>query len=95
MEGYTFPALVFEEIRAEIKLLEVSGSALTEAGFMRVLQCTRLVNDIIGALQGRERAFPRACAACWELSMKTRKSFRKSKPCSTPRAAFKQCLSRT
>ena len=61
VEGYTFPALVFEEIRAEIKLLEVSGSALTEAGFMRVLQCTRLVNDIIGALQGRDRAFPRLC----------------------------------
>ena len=61
VEGCTFPALVFEEIKAEIKLLEVSGSALTEAGFMRVLQCTRLVNDIIGALQGRERAFPRLC----------------------------------
>ena len=61
VEGYTFPALVFEEIKAEIKLLEVSGSALTEAGFMRVLQCTRLVNDIIGALQSRERAFPRLC----------------------------------
>ena len=61
VEGYTFPALVFEEIRAEIKLLEVSGSALTEAGFMRVLQCTRLVNDIIGALKGRDRAFPRLC----------------------------------
>ena len=61
VEGYTVPALVFEEIRAEIKLLEVSGSALTEAGFMRVLQCTRLVNDIIGAMQGRDRAFPRLC----------------------------------
>ena len=61
VEGYTFPALIFEEIRAEIKLLEVSGSALTEAGFMRVLQCTRLVNDIIGALKGRDRAFPRLC----------------------------------
>ena len=48
VEGYTFPTLTFEEIRGEIKLLEVSGSALTEAGFMRVLQCTRLVNDIIG-----------------------------------------------
>ena len=40
VEGYAFPTLVFEEIRGEIKLLEVSGSALTEAGFMRVLQCT-------------------------------------------------------
>lgn len=61
VEGYTFPTLAFEEIRGEIKLLEVSGSALTEAGFMRVLQCTRLVNDIIGCLNGRERAFPRLC----------------------------------
>ena len=61
VEGYTFPSLVFEEIKGEIKLLEVSGSALTEAGFMRVLQCTRLVNDIVGALNGRERAFPRLC----------------------------------
>lgn len=61
VEGHSFPTLVFEEIKGEIKLLEVSGSALTESGFMRVLQCTRLVNDIIGALNGRERAFPRLC----------------------------------
>ena len=61
VEGHSFPALVFEEIKGEIKLLEVSGSALTESGFVRVLQCTRLVNDIIGALNGRERAFPRLC----------------------------------
>lgn len=61
VEGYTFPSLVFEEIKGEIKLLEVSGSALTEAGFMRLLQCTRLVNDIVASLSGRERAFPRLC----------------------------------
>lgn len=68
VEGYTFPSLVFEEIKGEIKLLEVSGSALTEAGFMRVLQCTRLVNDIVGALQGRERAFPRLCGMLGTVS---------------------------
>lgn len=61
VEGYTFPALQFEEIRSEIKLLEVSGSALTEAGFMRLLQVTKLVNEIIAALAGRERTFPRLC----------------------------------
>jgi len=61
VEGYTFPALTFEEIKGEIKLLEVSGSALTEEGFMRVLQCTRLVNDIVGSLKGRDRMFPRLC----------------------------------
>ena len=71
VEGYAFPALVFEEIRAEIKLLEVSGSALTEAGFMRVLQCTRLVNDIIAALQGRESAFPRLCNMLGTVSENT------------------------
>ena len=71
VEGYAFPALVFEEIRAEIKLLEVSGSALTEAGFMRVLQCTCLVNDIIAALQGRERAFPRLCGMLGTVSENT------------------------
>ena len=71
VEGYAFPALVFEEIRAEIKVLEVSGSALTEAGFMRVLQCTRLVNDIIAALQGRERAFPRLCGMLGTVSENT------------------------
>ena len=68
VEGYTFPTLVFEEIKGEIKLLEVSGSALTEAGFMRVLQCTRLVNDIVGALQGRERGFPRLCGMLGTVS---------------------------
>ena len=61
VEGHAFPSLVFEEIRGEIKLLEVSGSALTESGFMRILVCTRLVNDIVVALQGRDRAFPRLC----------------------------------
>ena len=68
VEGYAFPSLVFEEIRGEIKLLEVSGSALTEAGFMRVLQCTRLVNDIVGALQGRERGFPHLCGMLGTVS---------------------------
>ncbi len=68
VEGHTFPTLVFEEIRGEIKLLEVSGSALTEAGFMRVLQSTRLVNDIVGALHGRERAFPRLCGMLGTVS---------------------------
>ena len=68
VEGYSFPTLVFEEIRGEIKLLEVSGSALTEAGFMRVLQCTRLVNDIVGALQGRERGFPHLCGMLGTVS---------------------------
>jgi len=62
VEGYSFPTLTFEEIKGEIKLLEVSGSALTEDGFMRVLQCTRLVNDIVGALNGRDRIFPRLCS---------------------------------
>lgn len=71
VEGYAFPALVFEEIRAEIKLLDVSGSALTEAGFMRILQCTRLVNDIIAALHGRERAFPRLCSMLGTVSENT------------------------
>ena len=61
VEGTPFPTLTFEEIKGEIKLLEVSGSALTEAGFMRLLQCTRLVNDVVQALHGRERMFPKLC----------------------------------
>lgn len=68
VEGTPFPSLVFEEIKGEIKLLEVSGSALTEAGFMRVLQCTRLVNDIVGTLGGRERSFPRLCGMLGTVS---------------------------
>ena len=68
VEGTPFPNLVFEEIKGEIKLLEVSGSALTEAGFMRVLQCTRLVNDIVVTLGGRERTFPRLCSMLGTVS---------------------------
>ena len=68
VEGTPFPNLVFEEIKGEIKLLEVSGSALTEAGFMRVLQCTRLVNDIVVTLGGRERSFPRLCSMLGTVS---------------------------
>ena len=71
VEGHAFPTLIFEEIKGEIKLLEVSGSALTEAGFMRVLQCTRLVNDILAALNERERAFPRLCGMVGTVSENT------------------------
>ena len=35
---------------------------------MRVLQCTRLVNDIVGALHGRERGFPRLCGMLGTVS---------------------------
>ena len=38
---------------------------------MRVLQCTRLVNDIIAALQGRERGFPRLCGMLGTVSENT------------------------
>jgi DNA mismatch repair protein MutS2 len=45
--GQTFPRLEFEELKNEIRLLQVSGSVLTEKSFFHILLASNLGNDLI------------------------------------------------
>lgn len=50
-----FPAIEFEELQKEIKLLGLPGSVLTEDGFNRIARASNTVNSILAALHGGER----------------------------------------
>jgi DNA mismatch repair protein MutS2 len=61
IEGETFPALDFEELNAEIKLLEVQDSTLTEESFLNILRASELGNDLVQFFKNREEDFPLLC----------------------------------
>lgn len=61
-EGHAFPRIDFEELTAEIKLLEIQGSVLTEQSFQNILVASRLVNDLIYFFNKQEDLFPMLCA---------------------------------
>ena len=46
-EHVRFPALDFQELQSEIKLLRIRNSVLDEDGFVRIGQATRLGNDFV------------------------------------------------
>ena len=46
-EGYSFPAIDFDELLKEIKLLSIPGSVLPEFSFLSILSASRLVNDLV------------------------------------------------
>ena len=58
-EGHAFPGIAFEELDRDIQLLGIRDSVLDEAGFMRILQASRLCNEIIQALEPKAASFPR------------------------------------
>ncbi|NQX92344.1 MAG: DNA mismatch repair protein MutS, partial [Flavobacteriales bacterium] len=58
-EGHTFPRIDFEELKAEIKLLEIKGSVLQELGFQNIVLASRLVNDLIYFFNKQEEVYPR------------------------------------
>ena len=58
-EGHAFPGITFEELDREIQLLGIRDSVLEEAGFMRILQASRLVNEVLRALHAKQATFPR------------------------------------
>lgn len=53
-----FPRLEFEELNAEIRQLGIAGSILDLEGIIRLLDASRLVNDIIQYLRKREEDHP-------------------------------------
>lgn len=58
-EGRSFPRLEFEELKNEIQRLGINGTILDLEGIVRILDASRLVNDLIYALNQEEEGFPR------------------------------------
>ena len=60
-EGESFPALDFDELLAEIKLLPVHNSVLQQEGFVRITRASDLVNSIIVFFDKRTQDYPQLC----------------------------------
>jgi len=54
--GIAFPALDFEELDEEIRLLQVRDSVLNEESFFRLHRANTLVNQLLGSFEGVEEA---------------------------------------
>jgi DNA mismatch repair protein MutS2 len=57
-EGNPFPALDFEELTAELKLLPIRNAVLSLEGYMRISRCSALVNALLYFFDKREKDFP-------------------------------------
>ncbi len=57
-EGNPFPALDFEELTAELKLLPIRDAVLSLEGYIRISQCSTLVNSLLHFFDKREKDFP-------------------------------------
>jgi len=57
-EGETFPALDFEELLPEIKLLPIQNAVLTHEGFARLTTASHSINSIIYFFDKREKQYP-------------------------------------
>ncbi|MFN8699574.1 MAG: endonuclease MutS2, partial [Flavobacteriales bacterium] len=57
--GAAFPAIDFEELTAEIAMLEVKDGVLSEVSFERIWRASALVNELVKALTEIEEGFPR------------------------------------
>ena len=60
-EGESFPALDFDELLTEIKLLPVHNSVLQQEGFVRITRASDLVNTIIVFFDKRTQDYPQLC----------------------------------
>lgn len=56
-EGIAFPAMDFEELTDEVKLLQLRDSVLSEDSFYKLHRANQLVNEIIKAFTGMEEVF--------------------------------------
>jgi DNA mismatch repair protein MutS2 len=54
----SFPAIDFEELEQEVKLLQLRESVLSEESFSRLYKASVLVNEIVQAFDGVEEALP-------------------------------------
>jgi DNA mismatch repair protein MutS2 len=57
--GAAFPAIDFEELTAEIAMLEVKDGVLSEVSFERIWRASALVNELVKSLTEIEEGFPR------------------------------------
>ena len=57
-EGEPFPQLDFEELTAELKLLPVKNSVLSQEGFSRISRASELTNALLYFFNKREKEYP-------------------------------------
>ncbi len=57
-QGETFPALQFEELKNELRLLPIRNSVLPQEGFVKISQASFLVNRVVYFFDKREKEFP-------------------------------------
>jgi DNA mismatch repair protein MutS2 len=59
VEGEPFPALEFEEMQNEIRLIEIRDSVLDEGSFTKISRASHTVNQIVKFLQNKSAKYPR------------------------------------
>jgi len=59
IEGEPFPALEFEEMQNEIRLIEIRDSVLDEGSFTKISRASHTVNQIVKFLQNKRAQYPR------------------------------------
>jgi DNA mismatch repair protein MutS2 len=69
--GIAFPALDFEELDQEIKLLQLRDSVLNEESFFRIYKANILVNEILQAFEGIEEACKELHAIVQDIELST------------------------
>ena len=61
LNGESFPALDFEELKAELRLLPIKNAVLTLEGYMRIVRASELVNALLYFFDKRAADFPLLC----------------------------------
>lgn len=61
-EGESFPAIDFDELQQEIRLLGVNDAVLPEASFLSIYRASALTNDIVYFFNKREEDFLNLCS---------------------------------
>lgn len=61
-EGYTFPALDYQELHREIRILAVRDSVLSEESFRNLIDASRLVNSLVQFFKQNKETFVRLSA---------------------------------
>jgi DNA mismatch repair protein MutS2 len=57
-DGESFPALDFEELQIELRLLGIKNSVLSLEGYIRISRASELVNSLIYFFNKREKDYP-------------------------------------
>ena len=58
LEGESFPALDFEELTAELKMLPIRNAVLSLDGYMRISRASALVNILLDFFEKRAKVYP-------------------------------------